>query len=66
MGIDINKGKYKCKENLSKIMINSGYGWTGFNTFNKDSIIFTDKNSKEYLEYMDQDRLLSITDWNNN
>lgn len=54
-----------CMENLSKIMINSGYGWFGLNTNNKDQVIFTPKASNEYLKYLGEERLLAITEWAN-
>lgn len=48
-------------EKLSKIMINSAYGWFGLNTYNKDTIIFTEKNSNEYLKYLNDNKLLAMT-----
>lgn len=53
--------KDSCKELMFKLMINSGYGWLGLNTYKSSKVLFTSKESKEYLEYMENGLLQSIT-----
>lgn len=55
-----------CLETLSKIMINSVYGWFGLNTHDKDSIVFTPPKSQLHYKYLDEGNLLSYSEWPNN
>lgn len=59
--------KYESKEegNTSmaqayKIIINSGYGFWGLKTKNRDGLIICEKDSNAYVEYLNNDKLLSI------
>ncbi len=43
-----------------KIIINSGYGFWGLKTKNRDGIIICEPNSHRYMDYLNTDRLVNI------
>jgi hypothetical protein len=47
------------REYIAKIIINSGYGFWGYDRFNKDSIIFSDADSNIHWDYLKQECLIS-------
>ena len=43
-----------------KIIINSGYGFWGLRTQDRDGVIICDKNNGDYLEYLNSERLVNM------
>lgn len=64
----MNKAKCKANGDLAmsqayKIIINSGYGFWGLRTKGRDGVIICEKDSNEYLEYLNTDKLLGIREY---
>ena len=62
------KAKAKANGDLAmaqahKIIINSGYGFWGLKTKNRDGVVIEDINSNEYLDYLKCDRLLGTREY---
>jgi hypothetical protein len=60
-----NKAKSKAEGNPAmaqayKIIINSGYGFWGLRTKDRDGVIICEPNSHEYMNYLNTDKLVSI------
>lgn len=60
-----NKAKAKAEGNPAmaqayKIIINSGYGFWGLKTKDRDGIIICEPNSHKYMDYLNTDKLVSI------
>lgn len=59
-----NKAKYKADNpalsNMWKIIINSGYGFWGFNPMTKDSVKVAPANSSDWIKYAEHERLINI------
>jgi len=60
-----NKAKSKAEGNPAmaqayKIIINSGYGFWGLRTKDRDGVIICEPNSHEYMSYLNTDKLISI------
>jgi len=60
-----NKAKAKAEGNPAmaqayKIIINSGYGFWGLRTKDRDGVIICEPNSHEYMSYLNTDKLVSI------
>lgn len=60
-----NKAKAKAEGNPAmaqayKIIINSGYGFWGLRTKDRDGVIICEPNSHKYMEYLNTDKLVSI------
>jgi hypothetical protein len=47
-----------------KIIINSGYGFWGLRTKDRDGVIICEPTSHEYLNYLNTDKLLSVREHN--
>ena len=47
-----------------KIILNSGYGFWGLRTKDRDGIIICEPNSHQYMEYLNSDKLISIRELN--
>lgn len=47
-----------------KIIINSGYGFWGLRTKDRDGVIICEPGNEDYLEFLDTDRLISIREVN--
>ncbi len=55
--------KYEGKPAMAqcwKIIINSGYGFWGLRTKNRDGVIICSKDSHEYMEYLNTERLVNF------
>ena len=64
----MNKAKCKADGDLAmaqayKIIINSGYGFWGLRTKGRDGVIICEKDSNEYMEYLNTDKLLGIREY---
>lgn len=60
-----NKAKAKSEGNPAmaqayKIIINSGYGFWGLRTKDRDGVIICEPNSHKYMDYLNTDKLVSI------
>lgn len=60
-----NKAKAKSEGNPAmaqayKIIINSGYGFWGLRTKDRDGVIICEPNSHDYMSYLNTDKLVSI------
>lgn len=65
----IKKAKSKANGNPAmaqayKIIINSGYGFWGLRTKDRDGVIIFEPNDNSYRKYLDTDKLLSIREHN--
>ena len=65
-----NKAKCKAEGDLAmaqayKIIINSGYGFWGLRTKNRDGVIICEPNSNEYMEYLNSEKLLGVREYKN-
>lgn len=64
-----NKAKAKKDGNPAmaqayKIIINSGYGFWGLRTKDRDGILICEPNSHEYMGYLNSDKLISVREHN--
>lgn len=65
----MNKAKAKAEGNPAmaqayKIIINSGYGFWGLRTKNRDGVIINESSSNSYLKYLKEDKLIGIMEKN--
>ena len=65
----MNKAKAKAEGNPAmaqayKIIINSGYGFWGLRTKDRDGVIINESSSNSYLKYLKEDKLIGIMEKN--
>ena len=65
----MNKAKAKSEGNPAmaqayKIIINSGYGFWGLRTKDRDGVIINESSSNSYLKYLKEDKLIGIMEKN--